>query len=333
MSGVGSHYVGWSQRARDVEMMSHRTCAPTGMRLLVIVVLAVVVSGCGSAAPQDCPSSSRVDLSDVDPNDQTLPFRYPLDIVENHPHDADFCDYRGSSGGMFHAAEDFWRPAGTEVRSVADGEVSFSGRMGGYGWLVIVDHPEMNVYSLYGHLSPSRWRADPGPVAKGDLLGYLGDEWENGGSRDEPLVAHLHLGVRTGHRTDYSGKGEWRWMAGWIKQCPSNLGWLQPSATIAAQTIPSGGFVGPAGGLLERWWTELLIAGAVVFGLVFWIARSVHRRKPVWLFVAAAVAGGVGWYLTTRGVLLIAPIYLAAAVSFGAGVVVLVRRPAENQSE
>ena len=111
-------------------MMSRRDCAPPGMRLLVFALIAVVVSGCGSAAPQDCPSSPRLDLSDIDSNDDTLPFQYPLDIVENHPYDADFCEHRGSSGGMFHAAEDFWRPPRTEVRSIADGEVSFSGRMG-----------------------------------------------------------------------------------------------------------------------------------------------------------------------------------------------------------
>lgn len=314
-------------------MMSDRSCARIVMRLLAIAALAVVVSGCGSAAPQDCPSSPRLDLFDVDPNDDTLPFQYPLDIVEDPPFDADFCEHRESSRGMFHAAEDFWRPPGTEVRSIADGEVSFSGRMGGYGWLVIVDHPEMNIYSLYGHLSPSRWRAEPGPVAKGDLLGYLGDEWENGGSRDEPLVAHLHLGVRAGQRTDYPGNGEWRWMAGWIKLCPSDLGWLQPSAVIAAQSIPSGGFAGPAGGLLERWWTELLLVAAFVLGPVFWIVVSIRRRKPAWLFVVTAVAVGIAWYLTTRGVVLVAPLYLTAAVSLVAGVVILARRPRENPSK
>ena len=313
--------------------MSQRTCVRTVMRLVVIAALAVVVSGCGGAAPQDCPSSPRLDLSDVDLNDDTLSFQYPLDVVEDPPQDADFCEHRAWSGGMFHAAEDYWRPPGTEVRSIADGVVSFSGRMGGYGWLVIVAHPEMNAYSLYGHLSPSRWRVEPGPVAKGDLLGYLGDEWENGGSRDEPLVAHLHLGVRAGQRTHYPGKGEWRWMAGWIKQCPSDLGWLQPSAVITAQTIPIGGFAGPAGGVVERWWTELLLVAAIVLGPVFWIVRSVRRRKPVSLFAVAVVVGGVAWYLTTRGVVLFAPIYLTAAVGFVAGVVILARRPRGNPSK
>jgi len=301
------------------------------MRMLAIAGLAVLVSGCSSAAPQECPSPPRFDLSDIDPNDDTLPFRYPLDLVEERPHDADFCQHRGSPGGMFHAAEDFWRAAGAEVRAIADGEVSFSGRMGGYGWLVIVDHPEMNIYSLYGHLSPSRWRADSGPVAKGDLLGYLGDEWENGGSRDKPLVTHLHLGVRAGQRTGYPGKGEWRWMAGWIKLCPSDLGWLQPSGVIAGQSVPRGGFNGPAGGFFEKWWTELLLIGAVLLGSLWWIVVAIRKGSPLWLLAIAAGLAAAAWYLTTRGVVLIAPVFVAAAVSLLVGIVIFVRRRSENR--
>lgn len=303
----------------------------TVVRFVAPVVLAVLVSGCSSAAPEDCPAPHRVDLSQVDPNDDTLPFRYPLDVVEERPHDADFSEHRGSPEGMFHAAEDFWRPSGTEVYAMADGEVSFSGTMGGYGWLIIVDHPEMNVYSLYGHLSPSRWRADPGPVAKGDVIGYLGDDWENGGSRDEPLVTHLHLGVRVGQRTDYSGRGEWRWMAGWIRSCPTELGWLQPSAVIAGQSFPQGGFKGPAGGLFERWWTETLFIGAYLLGAVWWIILGVRKRKPALLLVMAALFSGLAWYLASRGFTLLTPIHVGAAVCLLAGTVVLVHRPTENR--
>ena len=306
------------------ELDSHG--ATIGGILCALIVLAVLVSGCSSTAPQDCPSTARVDLTHVDPADASLPFRYPLDVVEEHRHDADFCEHRGSPGVMFHAAEDFWRSAGTEVYAIADGEVSFSGTMGGYGWLVIVDHSEMNLYSLYGHLSPSRWRAEPGPVAKGDLVGYLGDEWENGGSRDEPLRPHLHLGVRVGQRTDYPGRGEWRWMAGWIKPCPTELGWRQPSAVIAAQHIPPGGFDGPVGGLIEKWWPEALVAGLMLCGAVWWNIVGIRKRKPLLLLATAVALGGVAWYLTRRGFILMAPIYFAAAISLLAGVVTLIRR-------
>lgn len=227
---------------------------------------------------------------------------------------------------MFHAAEDFWRPAGTEVYAIADGEVGFSGRMGGYGWLVIVDHPQMNLYSLYGHLSPSRPRAEPGPVAKGDLIGYLGDEWENGGTRDKPLVAHLHLGIRVGQRTDYPGRGEWRWMAGWIRPCPAELGWLQPSAVIAGQSVPEGGFAGPVGGFWEKWWTELLFVGAVVMGVGTWIVIGFRRRRPLPLFLLTAMCLAITWYLAMRGFVLVVPVVVAAMVALVSGLVLLVRR-------
>ena len=44
--------------------------------------------------------------------------------------------------------------------AIADGEISFSGSKGGYGWLIIIDHPQANLYSLYGHLSPASLARD-----------------------------------------------------------------------------------------------------------------------------------------------------------------------------
>ena len=91
-----------------------------------------------------------------------------------------------SHGGVFenkhHAAEDLKGVPGTAVYAIADGEISFSGVKGGYGQLIIIDHPQTNTYSLYGHLSPSRWHRGTGPVAKGDLIAYIGAADENGSS-------------------------------------------------------------------------------------------------------------------------------------------------------
>ena len=81
--------------------------------------------------------------------------------------------------------------------------------MGGYGWLVIINHKQFNLYSLYGHLSPGRWSIkNKTPVQKGDLIGYLGDSDENGGSEKQPLVPHLHHGIRRGQMNDYPGGGQ-----------------------------------------------------------------------------------------------------------------------------
>jgi hypothetical protein len=132
-------------------------------------------------------------------------------------------------------------------------------------------------------------------------------------------VTHLHLGVRAAQRTGYPGKGEWRWMAGWIKLCPSDLGWLQPSGAIAAQSVPRDGFDGPAGGIFEKWWTDLLLLGAVLLGSLWWIVVAIRKGSPLWLLTIAAGPTAAARYLTTRGVVLIAPVFVAAAVSLLVG--------------
>jgi len=269
-----------------------------------------------------------VDTVPGNPDAAEALFRLPLDTVVTPGHDAGFQEYGGAYPDVeYHAAEDYYAPAGTPVYAMADGDVSFSGRMGGYGWLVIVDHSWANLYTLYGHLSPSRWHVDGGSVERGDLLGYLGDDWENGGSEESPLQPHLHLGVRAGRRTDYPGKGEWRWMAGWIKPCPSDLGWLQPSAVIAAQTVPEGGFVAPEGGLFERWGVELFLLVVIAGGVPWWVALSLRRRSwviPI-LFGSLAVIGAL--YFTHRGFILVPyGLYTVAAIAVIAVGLVAYRR-------
>jgi murein DD-endopeptidase MepM/ murein hydrolase activator NlpD len=208
-------------------------------------------------------------------DDDGLPFRFPLDDLtsDSSPSFTLFCTSSSGpeSSRKYHAAEDYFRPAGTPVYAIADGKIAFSGPMGGYGWLIIVEHPQANLYSLYGHLSPSRYRMRRGPVEKGTLLAYLGDAHENGGNAKRPLEPHLHLGLRAGQRADYPGKGEWRWQAGWIVPCPTALGWLQPSAIITSQEIPMGGFSPPtvsSSEWLAKWGIELL------FGTLYTIAST-----------------------------------------------------------
>ncbi|MCJ7716605.1 MAG: M23 family metallopeptidase, partial [Anaerolineales bacterium] len=152
-------------------------------------LLVILLSGC-SQPSESCPPQPPADLSGaiLYAEDGQLEFRYPLAELgkESDPLPAIFCS-GGGSGSKYHAAEDYHLPAGSPVYAFADGEISFSGPMGGYGWLIIIDHPQANIYSLYGHLSPSRWLLKSGTVEKGDLIAYLGDSDENGGSTKNPL--------------------------------------------------------------------------------------------------------------------------------------------------
>ena len=275
-------------------------------RFIAIYILMVfLLVGCTESS-SSCPPQPTADLSGAiayAANDQ-LDFRFPLDELNDdvRPYPAIFCTSGGSeSSRKYHAAEDYHLPAGTPVYAMADGTISFSGPMGGYGWLVIIDHPQANIYSLYGHLSPSRWRLESGSVEKGDLIAYLGDSDENGGSPEQPLVTHLHFGIRAGQRTDYPGMGEWRWQAGWIKPSPQNLGWLQPSGVITRQEIPPGGFPKPAAGLLEKWGVELAFTSVYLIGGASALVYSIRKNKPIGPLIYGGLMIVGGWILFSKG--------------------------------
>lgn len=277
------------------------------LRTLGATVLFLLVSAGNAQIADACRTQPFDDTSRIGEYaaDEDLPFRFPMDelFMEPQGRQARFCEWAGPADDLkFHAAEDYHQPAGTPVYAVANGDVSFSGTMGGYGWLVIVDHPQFDLYTLYGHLSPSRWRTDAGAeIEKGGLLGYLGDEDENGGSASRPLVTHLHFGMRVGQRSDYPGKGEWRWMAGWIKPSPADLGWLRPSEVINAQAVPIGGFPTPRGGLWEIWRAEIILGGIYVVSGLLWLFFGTRQRKRILLVLGAVMLAGVGWFFHVRG--------------------------------
>jgi hypothetical protein len=305
----------------------------TRLRLLtmLLVVLVSGLAGC-QQGPESCPEHTTVELVDPEsyPDDDQLPFQFPLDDPESYtqPIMTNFaiCGQETEKRRECHAAEDYFGPPGTPVYAFADGDISFSGPMGGYGWLIIIDHPQSNLYSLYGHLSPSRWQAEPGRVEKGELIGYLGDPDENGGSPEQPLIPHLHLGIRAGQRTDYPGSGEWRWMAGWIAICPQDLGWLQPAVVISNQHIPVGGFPMSAGNFFTIWWFPLLFGGIYLFGWVCLLVYAAKKHKPHFLISFGALYIVVAWVFFARHSQLSYLLSVLAVASIGLGIYRVVKR-------
>jgi murein DD-endopeptidase MepM/ murein hydrolase activator NlpD len=299
------------------------------------VLILLLLTACSSTSSV-CPEAAPVDLTDAAAyaSDESLPFRFPLDddSINRAHHLGWFCTASKPVGEKIHAAEDYIRPAGTPVYAIADGRVSFSGRMGGYGWLVIVDHPQTNLYSLYGHLSPSRWQIDKGKVEKGDLLGYLGDGDENGGSAENPMEPHLHFGIRTGQRMDYPGSGDWRWMAGWIGLCPRDVGWLQPSVVITSQDIPPGGYSLPQAGLIEKWGGAFLLLVIYFFGSAMVLIYAIKQNKPLRIFIASGfiLLAGIVFRIKSPalGIVLLALALLLAVIG-----VILVTQKKKRRSE
>lgn len=101
-----------------------------------------------------------------------------------------------------HRGIDYAAPTGTPIRAVADAVVSFAGRQGGYGNLIVLDH--QGPYSTaYGHLSrfaPSIKRG--ARVNQGQVIGYVGStglasgphlhyEFRINGEQKNPLTLKL----------------------------------------------------------------------------------------------------------------------------------------------
>ena len=90
-----------------------------------------------------------------------------------------------------HHGIDYTAPTGTPVSTVGDGKITFAGRKGAYGKLIIISH--RNGYqTYYGHLSRFAKGIHMGKnVKQGDLIGYVGAT----GLATGP---HLHYEMRQG---------------------------------------------------------------------------------------------------------------------------------------
>jgi murein DD-endopeptidase MepM/ murein hydrolase activator NlpD len=93
----------------------------------------------------------------------------------------------GPRWGRMHTGIDVAAPGGTPIGAAKTGTVLYTGWMGGYGNLVVVDHGD-DVVTLYAH--QSRVATTEGQVlAQGQTLGYVGSTGHSTGN-------HLHFEIR-----------------------------------------------------------------------------------------------------------------------------------------
>jgi murein DD-endopeptidase MepM/ murein hydrolase activator NlpD len=73
-----------------------------------------------------------------------------------------------------HRGVDMAAPTGTRIKAAGDGRVAFMGKKGGYGNVVILNHPN-GISTVYGHLSRFSDAIRKGDaVNQGDIIGYVG---------------------------------------------------------------------------------------------------------------------------------------------------------------
>ena len=163
-------------------------------------------------------------------------------------------------------------------------------------------------------------------MERGDLIAYLGDSDENGGSKEQPVDTHLHFGIRAGQTTDYPAKGEWRYMGGWIKLCPQDVGWLQPSLVITSQEIPAGGYPQPKVGFLTRWGLDLLITSLFTIGGVHFIVIS-RKKTRFLLLIPGFIAIVAGIVLHNNGLIRSYMLLVIGILILAVGIYYYIRRP------
>lgn len=92
-----------------------------------------------------------------------------------------------------HAGTDFVAPAGTTVRATLPGKVTFAGRRGAYGNLVVIDHGG-GLHSYYAHLLRFRRGLKRGEKVRARrAIGYVGSTGRSTG-------AHLHFALKLAGR-------------------------------------------------------------------------------------------------------------------------------------
>jgi murein DD-endopeptidase MepM/ murein hydrolase activator NlpD len=94
----------------------------------------------------------------------------------------------------FHAGSDLAAPAGTPILAIADGVVTYAGRKGSFGGLIVVEHTVRGerVDSYYAHMWDEGIHVAPGDsVAAGQHIGDVGSAGKSTGS-------HLHLEIHPG---------------------------------------------------------------------------------------------------------------------------------------
>ncbi len=93
----------------------------------------------------------------------------------------------GRKGKSAHDGIDLAAPAGTPVRTAAEGSVLFAGPQQGYGLLVIIEHAH-GLVTVYAHNRDLRVRTGQ-PVREGQVIATVGESGKTSGP-------HLHFEVR-----------------------------------------------------------------------------------------------------------------------------------------
>ncbi len=157
-------------------------------------------------------------------------------------------------------------------------------------------------------------------MKRGDLIAYLGDPDENGGSERVRWNRISTLGFAPVNATiipaEASGAG---WLAG-SASVPQDIGWLQPSLVITSQEIPIGGYPQPEVPFWIRWGQELLITSLYSICGAGILVGTIRKKSrfflifPGFLLIAAGIVLHNNRILSTYALLVIGILLLVVGI-------------------
>ena len=118
-------------------------------------------------------------------------------------------------------------------------------------------------------------------------------------------------------------------MAGWIKLCPQDVGWLQPSLVITSQEIPADGYPQPNVDFLIRWGFDLLLASLFTIGGGYFIVTN-RKKTRILLLIPGFAAIAVGILLHSKGLLGSSLLLVTGILILAIGVYYSIQRPTPN---
>lgn len=190
------------ERIRSLERAAQTPFAGSPVAFLEVLSGHLGAQPAVAAAPQESPAATDFEPSDLLLLDGVMRARFTPAAVAGsgqllRPVDGRLSspfgerDHPLTGETKHHDGVDFAAGQGTPIRAAADGVVSFAGQRGGYGNVVIVDHPG-GLQTLYAHQShvgvtEGEW------VGRGQVIGAVGSTGRSTGP-------HLHFEVREGGR-------------------------------------------------------------------------------------------------------------------------------------
>jgi hypothetical protein len=119
-------------------------------------------------------------------------------------------------------------------------------------------------------------------------------------------------------------------MGGWIKLCPQDVGWLQPSLIITNQDIPPEGYPQPEVGFLTRWAFELVYSFLFTITGAFMVINLSKQKSRFLLLLPGAFIIVAGIVLNKNGLVrgYMLPVIGILILIFG--IYFLIRRPVPN---